>query len=148
MREQDLIGAWRLLAIEGRSTAGEVFSPAGADPEGMLLYDPQGYMAMVYMRRDRPKFAAGDPARGTPEEITAAFNSFDAYCGTYTLDEAADVVTHHIVSSRFPNWEGTDQVRHVEVDGEQLRLATPPILAQGTKWTFFVTWARARAPGP
>lgn len=148
VRRQDLVGAWRLLSIEARSATGAVALTAGVDPEGLLLYDPAGYMAMVYMRQGRPQFASGDPAGGTPEEVVAAFESFDAYCGTYTLDEAAGVVTHHVRVSRFPNWAGTDQVRRVELEGARLRLASPPILAGGTEWVFAVEWERASAPEP
>jgi hypothetical protein len=100
------------------------------------------------MRRGRPRFAAGDPLDGAPEEIKAAFEGFDAYCGTYTLDEAAGVVTHRVLASRFPNWEGTDQVRRVELDGDRLHLATPPILARGAEWVVAVTWQRARPAAP
>jgi hypothetical protein len=144
MRRQDLIGAWRLLSVEGRSAAGAVHRFAGEDPVGLLIYDPAGYVAMAYMRPGRPKFAAGDPSGGTPEEIAAAFGGFDAYCGSYSVDEAAGVITHRVLASRFPNWEGTDQVRRVELDGDRLRLTTPPIFFHGTEWTVSVTWERAR----
>lgn len=84
------------------------------------MYFANGSMSAVLMKRDRPKFASGDMANGTPEEIKAAFEGFDAYCGTFTLDEAESVVTHHVEACRFPNWEGTDQVRHFTLEGDSL----------------------------
>ncbi len=140
VRWRELAGAWRLLSWEARNATGDVWQE---DLVGMLLYDSAGYVAMVYMRRDRPRFASGDPLGGTPQELKAAFEGFDAYCGTYTLDEAAGVVTHHLHASRFPNWEGTDQVRHVELDGARLRIITPPIFIRGVEWTIYLSWERA-----
>ncbi len=59
------------------------------------------------------------------------------------LDAAAGTVTHHIIAARFPNWEGTSQVRHVELDADRLEIRSQPILVEGTTWTFSLVWERA-----
>jgi hypothetical protein len=84
----------------------------------------------------RPRFASGDMMNSTPEELEAAFEKFDAYCGTYTLDEQNSTVTHHVQGAKFPNWVGTDQVRYYEISGDTLRISAPPILAHGDEWIF------------
>jgi hypothetical protein len=137
-----LVGSWKLVSIYGESTGGEVFYPYGEDPVGLLMYDPPGNMSAVLMRRGRPRFASGDMANGTPQELKEAFEGFDAYCGTFTVDVAKGTVTHHVAASRFPNWEGTDQVRHFELAGDVLRIYSAPILARGTEWTVHVVWER------
>jgi hypothetical protein len=138
-----LIGTWRLQSCEGRSADGQVIYPYGEAPEGMLMYDAHGHMIVILMRRSRPLFVGGDVLRGTAEELRAAFEGFDAYCGTYTLDVSQATVTHHLVAARFPNWVGTDQVRHVTLRQDRLALSTPPILGGGTEWTFSLIWQPA-----
>ena len=100
-------------------------------------------MAAVLMRSGRPKFASGDPLGGTPEEIKQAFEGFDAYAGTYEIDGASGTVTHHAEVARFPNWEGTPQVRYARLVDGSLHLGTPPILALGQEWVVSLVWRRA-----
>jgi hypothetical protein len=142
MPGQELIGSWKLVEIYGESDDGEIIRPYGESPAGVLMYTADGNMSAVLMKQARPKFASGDMAMGTPEEIRAAFEGFDAYCGTFTLDEAANIVTHHVEACRFPNWEGSDQIRYFELDANRLRIYTPPILALGKGWVIYVVWER------
>jgi hypothetical protein len=107
------------------------------------MYGADGTMTAVLMRAGRPKFASGDVLAGTPEEIRAAFEGFDAYCGTFTIDENVSTVTHHVEASRFPNWEGSDQVRYFELLDNKLRISTPPILALSKMWIIHAVWERS-----
>jgi len=129
-----LIGTWQFLSLEGKSSEGDVFLPYGDDIFGRLMYDPDGYMSVVLMHPDRPAFASGDPMNGTPEEIKTAFERYDSYCGTYTIDEKKGVVIHHIQGSLFPNWVGVDQLRYIQIYNDTLTINSPPILAKGIEW--------------
>jgi hypothetical protein len=131
-----LTGTWKYLSLSGRSTEGDSLFPYGKHMFGMLIYDPGGNMSTLLMDPDRPGFSSGDMMKGTPDELESAFEGFDAYCGTYTLDEQNSTVTHHVLGAKFPNWVGTDQVRYYEVSGDTLRISAPPILAQGIEWIF------------
>lgn len=113
-------------SLDMKSLEGEVFHPYGEAPQGMLIYDASGYMSVVLMRPGRPKFLGGDPLSGTAEELKEAFEGFDAYSGRYEVDLEKGIVTHHLEACRFPNWEGTDQVRYFELSGDRLVLSTPP----------------------
>ena len=95
--------------------------------QGMLIYLPNGDMSVVWMCPGRRKFASNDKLRGTPEELQEAVSYFDAYCGTYTVDEERACVTHHVAASLFPNHEGADQVRHYRLSGDELTLITDPL---------------------
>src|SRR5471030_2805954 len=106
-----LVGTWTLLSLGSQSAAGEMSHPFGEDARGLLMYDAHGRMSVVLTRADRPVFASDDPARGTPAEIKAAYEGFNAYYGTYSIDEARGTVTHHVEANSFPNWVGTDQQR-------------------------------------
>lgn len=131
---EQLVGRWKFVSLKGTNSTGEVLYPFGKDFFGMLMYDSEGYMSVFLMRNGRPKFLSGDLLRGTPEEIKAAFEGFDAYCGSYEVDTESRTVTHHIEGCRFPNWEGTDQVRYYEISEDQLRIKAPPIKGGGVEW--------------
>jgi hypothetical protein len=142
MGHATLLGAWNLISIYGESEEGDIFKPYGDKPAGVLMYTLDGSMAAVLMKQGRPKFASGDPTNATPEELKAAFAGFDAYCGTFTLNEDEGTVIHHVEAARFPNWEGSEQVRYFELDGETLRISSAPIHAMGKNWIIHVVWER------
>ena len=140
-REQ-LLGTWRLSACEGRAGDGAVLLPYSDHPQGMLTYGADGTMIVILMNPDRPQFASDDILKGTDEEVRAALEGFMAYCGRYVLDAEAGTVTHHLEQALFPNWVGTQQLRHASLADGQLSLATPPIAAGGQEWTFYLIWHR------
>ena len=121
-KKEKFIGAWRFRSMIVHTPKGETIYPYGENIFGMLMYASSGRMSVLLMNPDRSKFTSDDPLGGTLEEIKEAYEGFDAYCGTYTVDETKGTVTHHIEGSKFPNWVGTDQVRHFEFSDGQLLL--------------------------
>ena len=138
-----VVGTWRLVSSEGRSSAGDVSRPYGDGPVGLLLYGADGYMSATLMRPDRPPFASGDRLRGTPEEVRLASEGFLAYCGTYDLDASKGHIVHHVAAADFPNIVGTDLVRRFVMENGYLALETQPVLRAGKTWVFRLTWAPA-----
>jgi Lipocalin-like domain len=108
-----LSGSWRLVSFTLKHPAGRETHPYGKDAIGMLSYDGHGHMAGQIMSRRRPAFASERPRGGTDDEVRAAFDGYIAYFGTYSVDEAASVVTHQVEGSLLPNWIGTPQRRNV-----------------------------------
>ena len=51
--------------------------------------------------------------------------------GTYTIDEEKKMVTYHIVSSSFPNWEGEAQTRTIDKLTVEEFVNTNPNVAGG-----------------
>lgn len=142
MNRQAILGPWLLMNMVMTNQDGGVFYPFGESPTGMIMYDASGYMSYTAMRSGRAKFASGDLAGGTPEEKKAAFEGFDAYFGTYDLDLEERVIIHHVEASKFPNWEGSEQLRYFRVSANQLIIDTPPIQFQDKDWVFQVTFVR------
>jgi hypothetical protein len=134
-KDAGLVGTWRFVSMEARSPEGQVIYPYGENIFGRLIYTADGFMSVLLMNLDRPRFGSDDPMAGTAEEIEAAFRGFDAYCGTYTIDEERATVTHHIQASKFPNWIGTDQVRSFESRDGRLVLKAD-IDTRGETWKF------------
>ena len=131
LNEADLIGTWRLNACEGRADDGAVLLLYSDNPEGMLVYNPDGSMMVILMKPDRPLFESPDLLKGTDEEIRTALEGFNAYCGRFVLDPEAGTVTHHLEQALFPNWIATQHVRYVSLEKGQLSLSAPPILVGG-----------------
>jgi hypothetical protein len=140
LRDQ-LIGHWTLVSLAAVNGT-DIEYPMGYDVEGVITYDQADHMTAQIMRHDRPRFASGDVDRGTVAELSAALTGYTAYFGTYSVDESAAVVTHHVKGSLFPNWVGTDQRREIVVDGDQLTLTSQPILFDGKTRIFRVVWKR------
>lgn len=99
---------------------------------GMIVYTPEGRMAVQIMVLPRPVVP---PVPEGPDEVTAwsseqvrrVVETYDAYFGTYEIDEARHIVTHHVVGELRPNYVGAAYARRYQVDGDRLLLsATNP----------------------
>src|SRR5260370_10081400 len=107
-----LLGTWRLLSFEARDSKGQLQYPLGEHVSGLLIYDAGGNISAHVMRNDRPLFAAKDPGRGTDAEVRAAFDGHASYFGSYTINQMAHTVTHHVQRAWYPNWIGNYQLLH------------------------------------
>ena len=135
---QQLLGTWRLVSVENRE-AGEPEwkSLFGESPRGYIMYDATGHMAVQFEKTPPPaKFASGDDWKPTPDEVLGVYLGYVAYFGTFTVDEKASVVTHHVEGSLRPSYFATDQKRPAKLEGNRL------ILSDGK--TFRVVWERVR----
>ncbi len=143
-----LVGAWNLVSWVVTSPSGEVSYPYGQSPEGQIIYTDNGQMSAQLMH---PGAALPDLAELSPEEAMGRVGrTFFAYHGTYSVDESAQTVTHHVLGSLAPTWVGTDQRREFEfLDSDRLRLtartegdqAAEDIGAGGTN---VLIWERTR----
>lgn len=137
-----MVGTWRLVSSEFRTSSGAVLYPLGEDAQGVVIFTDQGYMSAQLMRRDRPLFAAGDQASGTPEEIQAALLGYVAYCGHCEIDVAQQKLTTHVEGSLFPNWVGGTQERYYELHGDELVLKTTPMVFGDEEFIGVLSWKR------
>jgi len=138
---QRLLGTWRLVSWEARDAAGAMTYPLGEDAAGQIVYDATGRMSAQFMRRNQPRFAHEDWQQAATDEKAAAWSGYFGYFGTYTLDEQAGVVTHHVEGSWFPNLVGTDQRRSYRFEGDRLALDAD------TAWgRVRIVWEKASVP--
>jgi hypothetical protein len=106
-------------------------------------YSADGRVAAQLMGPDRPVFpttsAEGRPV--VPPDLKArAFDTSIAYYGTYTVDAAAGVVTHHILGAVSPALVGTTQPRRFRFEGDCLILSPPG--REETGEGLYLTWRR------
>lgn len=135
LREQ-LIGAWKLVSyVEKPVDGSEPFYPMGTDPQGIILYTPDGYMSAQLMHPGRRRFASGDWFLGTDKEVNAEAMGYSAYSGPFHTDEEKQTLTHSMFVSLFPNWLGQTQARVVKIDGKMLYLSSAVPIRSGGKET-------------
>jgi hypothetical protein len=121
-----LVGTWKLLSVEQRNAGGQLIPPVSPaslrPPLGILIYDAAGYVAVTIMPGERRKYAAAQP---TDEEAQAALTGYAAYVGTFTINDAEGVITHHLQGSVNPGM-APEQKRRFELSGNRLTLKPPP----------------------
>ncbi len=93
------IGSWRLVET---TRDGKIRPERGANPTGMITYHESGWMSAQIQPDREPVQLSGDGP--TAEEALAAIDGYTAYFGTYAVDEARKVVTHHRKASVTPGW--------------------------------------------
>ena len=57
------------------------------------------------------------------DDARQVVETYDAYFGTYEVDEANAIVTHHVEGELRPNYVGAAYVRRYEVEGDRLSLS-------------------------
>jgi Lipocalin-like domain len=117
-----LLGSWRLISWTIEELGGAINYPLGEDAVGQLTYTSDGRMSAQLARRQLPRFASNDWRQAAGGEKGQAWSSYFGYFGTYSIDEEAKTVEHHIEGSWFPNLVGTTEKRRYRFDGGQLLL--------------------------
>jgi hypothetical protein len=97
----------------------------GEHPLGLLTVDAAGRYNMQIFRPDRPAFASGDKARGTPDEYRQAVIGSSTHFGSVSIDRAKHQLIFEIKAASFPNWEGKRQVRDYTFEDGLLTYAVP-----------------------
>ena len=134
-----------LVSYEERPTDGSPsFYPMSEQPQGIIMYTPDGYMSAQLSKPDRKPFASGDWFKGTDEDYKNEASTYIAYTGRFHVDEEQHTLTHSIFISLFPNWIGQTQPRMVKLEGDQLHLgsASPP-QSGGKMVMSYLKWKRA-----
>ena len=94
----------------------------GKTPSGYLIYDSSGHMAAQLMRPDRPMAIDCGTSIAAPSENSQSVNGYDAYFGTYTIDETSHTVTHHLEGALAAADVGKNLVREFRLSGGKLTI--------------------------
>lgn len=121
-----LTGTWALVAADVLHPNGQREHDYGAAPKGLMMIDPQGRYSLQIFKSERPNFASGDRAKGTPAEYEAAVLGGSTHFGTLTVDPAAHVLVFRIEAASFPNQNGTIQRRSYDLSGDELSYRVAP----------------------
>jgi hypothetical protein len=119
-----LVGTWRLISRVVRLEDGTAVQDPGLGktPSGNLTYDSSGHMAAQLMRLDRPRaIDCGTPVPASSEN-SQSVNGYDAYFGTYKVDQTSHTVTHHLEGALAAADVGKNLVREFQVSGDKLTI--------------------------
>jgi len=120
------VGTWKLISWETvRSNRQALNIIMGPHPIGLIMYQPNGYMAVQVMHDPRPMFAERRASAATSDELKNAYFGYYAYWGTYTINAAENTVDHNVQSSLLPEEVGRRYRRTFRFDGPKLVLTTP-----------------------
>jgi hypothetical protein len=112
----------------------------GEDPLALLIYDASGHFAAQFMRRDR----SGDIPEGprAAKNNSRAQDGYDAYFGTYTIDDEKGSVTQELVGALSREHVGAVLTRAMDVQGDTLVIRLETTAADGATVTRTLTWRR------
>jgi hypothetical protein len=140
-----LIGTWSLVSREDRTASGErrIDPSLGADPIALLVYDRGGNFAAQFMKRDRQSMLPA-PAGAAGPNNSRAVGGYDAYFGSYTVDDVAGTVTQRLLGALSPENVGLVLTRSMRVSGDELviQLDTASV-GDGTPVVRTLRWTRA-----
>ena len=138
----DLPGTWLLESRIDVTRDGERHPDPllGEDPVALLVYDRTGHFAAQFMKRDRRESVPDAPAGALNN--TQAQGGYDAYFGTYTVDDANGTVTQRLLGSLSARNVGMVLTRAMEVRGDTLVIRLETTAADGAAVVRTLTWKR------
>ncbi len=138
----DLQGSWELTHWDYTVDGEHRGFVMGEDAQGQILYTPEGRMSAILMQANRSPFEVTGFHQGTPQQRDEAALTYVSYGGTYEVQD--DRVVHHVAYCLFPDWIGTDLIREVSWEGDQLVLtAVPETTSTGKTVVNRLFWKRA-----
>ena len=141
---RDLIGTWELVSRIDRTAAGErrVEPSLGEDPVALLYYDRAGHFAAQFMKRDRSTATAAEPSPAAAPNNSRARDGYDAYFGTYSVDDERGTVTQRLAGALSTENVGQVLTRAMTVSGDTLTIALDTAAADGAAVTRTLVWTR------
>ena len=139
----EFIGSWRLVSFSDDRKRRDHLPDGPRDPGTYHLRGQRAH-GRATGGRERHRIRAGRSAcAATDAEVRAAFDGYLAYYGTYTVHVDQRTVVHHLEMCSIPNWRGSEQVRHCDLqDGQLNTLSTPPILFGGAERVSKLVWVK------
>ena len=139
----DLIGTWRMLSRIDRDASGRpVDEPTlGSDPLALLFFDGAGNFGAQFMKRDRRVAVAAQVFTG--QNNTTAIGGYDAYFGTYEVDDTSGDVQTRLVGALSPGHVGATMMRNMKVEKGKLVIQLTTTTSDNTLVHRTLTWERA-----
>jgi hypothetical protein len=140
--KERLVGTWTFVSSVDVQKDGTKVDRWGSNPKGVFVFDTNGHYVLVINRSDLPKFASDRVDQGTAEENKAVMQGMIATFGTYSVNDADNVLTTQIDGGSFPNLYGKSQKRTItSLTAQELKWVNPSTTI-GT--TAEVVWRRTK----
>ena len=137
-----ILGIWKLKSREDVDDRGQIHIDPflGRDPLGILCFGPSHFAAQ-FMKRDRSR-VENVPQPVQVKNNTVAVSGYQAYFGTYSIDEIAGTLTTHLEGSISPADVDSTYVRDVRVVDNELIIQLETTAVDGTAITRTNTFSR------
>jgi hypothetical protein len=113
----------------------------GSQPEALLIYDRAGNFAAQFMKRDRSMSPAPAVAKQATNNSTAV-GGYDAYFGSYSVDDTSNLVTQRLVAALSPSDVGKVVTREMHIEDSVLVIRIDLTAADGEPVVRTLRWAR------
>jgi hypothetical protein len=137
-----LPGTWRLVSrVDVTADGTRVLDPSlGEDPIAILFYDHAGNFSAQFMKRDRDTPVVDAPAGGINN--SRAQGGYDAYFGSYTVDDIHGTVTQRLVGALSGENVGQELTRAMTVMDNTLTISLRTTSHRSEPVTRTLTWQR------
>ncbi len=135
-------GTWWLLSREDHTKEGQkrIDPVLGSDPIAILVYANNHFTAQ-FMKRDRSADSITQET-GARQNNTSAIGGYDAYFGTYQVNEGTNQVAHTLVGSINPANVGMTVYRDLQVQDNRLIIRLDTTTQEGEPVTRTLIWKR------
>jgi hypothetical protein len=140
MKDNPLLGTWKLKSLETRTSDGSVSYPWGKETLGYVIFSPEGYFCVAIMSANRRRFSSQDMKGGSLEERASAADSYISYSGPCEIEK--DKFRVRVEVSLFPNWISGIQERYYKIEGKTLSVSTTPTLVFGKEQIGYLIFER------
>lgn len=119
--QKDLVGVWRLVAIDVQGPGGREPDPFYGDgSRGLLIYDATGWFSVQIEGAGRPPLKVPEVRPTVTASDSKVLHSYYAYFGTWSFDPATSTVTHQAKGALYPGEDAAVYPQHVEVAGRRM----------------------------
>jgi len=142
--ENIIQGTWWLLSRDDYTKDGQrrIDPILGSDPIAILVY-AKNYFAAQFMKKDRSAESITQTTIAGNNN-TAAIGGYDAYFGTYQIDEKTNQVAHTLIGSINPANIGITVYRNLQVEEGRLIIKLDTTTPEGEPVTRTLTWKKIK----
>lgn len=135
-------GVWWLLSREDWTKEGQrrIDPVLGPEPIGILTYSPT-HFAVQFMKSNREE-GSNTQTSYSGQNNTVATGGYDAYFGTYEVNEQTGKVKHTLIGSVTPSNIGITVLRDLRVNENKLMIQLKTTTPEGEPIIRTLTWKR------
>jgi Lipocalin-like domain len=114
----------------------------GTDPIALLIYDRAGNFSAQFMKRNRTSAPENVSASSGPNNSRAQ-GGYDAYFGTYTVDDEHGRVTQRLVGALSGENVGQELTRSLSIISSELFIQVETAKPSGERLVRILRWRRS-----
>ncbi|PEF27400.1 hypothetical protein COC60_30080 [Bacillus thuringiensis] len=139
-QKENFIGTWILGEFYIMKFNGVHVYPFGIKPNGILMYNKDGYMSAIITGENQPNDVTLDFKNTSTEEQALAVKHI-SYSGEFKVKKK--IITHYVHTTLFPKWKDTELKRYYYFRGKnKLTLTTESINIAAMDGIGVLNWER------